>query len=57
MEHSNDVIFVALCPLLTAEHCVTCDDCLQAGDRPVQVVGAAGQGGELHPYNREETLH
>ena len=45
------------CALFPAEHSGACDDRLQAGDRPVQVVGAAGQGGELHPYNREETLH
>ena len=32
-------------------------DGLQAGLHPVQVVGAAEQGGELHPLNPAQTVH
>ena len=40
-----------------SEQCGACDDGLQAGHHPVQVVGAARPRGELHPLDREEDFH
>ena len=43
--------------LMFAEHDQPGDDGLQAGLHPVQVVGTAEQGGELHPLNPAQTFH
>ena len=43
--------------LMIAEQYGTCDDCLQVGHHPVQVVWSPRPRGELHSLNREEDLY
>ena len=43
--------------IIPSEKCGACDDGLQAGNHPVQVVGAARPRGELHSLDGEEDFH